>query len=342
MLATVATSRVHAMCYSAQILADFTKYRRLGGELDLDAFVEMAGWTRQRGTWIKGVPKTIRNAFIDSAVLEEQPAREAAMAAYSDAAAVLEEEINAQSDRLADAEVVLAGPRPTKKAENDRRIASKKIEAARAKLAQVTDRTAGAEYARIWPGGVTPVLIRDHATGERRVVPMRYRCRLPGWDDAKERAKPGTYNARMDSLTTVWRKLWGYNHGVMVARRFFESVSLHRLQQRELAPGERDLSVELEFRPEPEQDMLLACLWRYVEATDDEPGFYSVAAITRDPPPEVAAAGHDRMVIPIKPENLDAWLDPLPGRLADMMAILQDPIDAYYEHQVVEKEKDAA
>jgi putative SOS response-associated peptidase YedK len=96
--------------------------------------------------------------------------------------------------------------------------------------------------------------------------------------------------------------------------------------------------VELEFRPEPEQDMLLACLWRYVEATDDEPAFYSVAAITRNPPPEVLAAGHDRCVIPIKPENLEAWLDPQPGRLADMMAILEAPIDAYFEHELVERD----
>lgn len=326
------------MCYSAQILADFTKYRRLGGDLDLEAYVEMAGWSRKRGNWIKGVPKAIRNAFVDSAVPEEQDARAAALGAYREAEAVLEQEISAQSDRLARAEVVLAGPKPTKKASTDQRVATDKIEAARAKLAQVSDHAAGAEYARIWPGGVVPVVIRDHVTGERRVVPMRYRCRLPGWDDAKERAKPGTYNARMDSLKTVWRNLWGYNHGVMVARRFFESVSLHRLQQRELAPGERDLSVELEFRPEPEQDMLLACLWRYIEATDDEPAFYSVAAITRDPPAEVAAAGHDRCIVAIKPENLDAWLDPQPGRLADMMDILEDPIDAYYEHALVEKE----
>lgn len=151
----------------------------------------------------------------------------------------------------------------------------------------------------------------------------------------------GTYCARKDSLSTVWRELWGSNHGVIIARRCYEAVSLHRLQQRQLAPGERDLSVELEFRPQPEQDMLLACLWRHVEATDNEPAFYSVAFITRDPPAEVAAAGHDRFVIPIKPENLDAWLDPQPGRLADMLAILEDPIDAYYEHAVVEKEKDA-
>jgi len=123
----------------------------------------------------------------------------------------------------------------------------------------------------------------------------------------------------------------------MVARRFFESGSLHRLQRRELVPGERDVSVELEFRPEPEQEMLLACLWRYVEPDGDEPSFYSVAAITRDPPPEVAAAGHDRCIIPIKPENLDAWLDPHPGRLVDMERIPADPIDAYYEHELVEK-----
>ncbi|WP_250624371.1 SOS response-associated peptidase family protein [Pinirhizobacter soli] len=329
------------MCYSAQILADFSKYRRLGGDLDLKAYVEMAGWTRQKGNWVKGVPKVMRDVFLDSTVPYEQEAREAAMAAYRDAAAALEQEIAEQSERLARTQVVLAGPKPTKKAANDQRVATNKIAAARAALAQVTDRRAGQDYARVWPGGLMPVLMRDPETGQRRVVPMRFRCRLRGWDETKERAMQGTYCARKDSLQTAWRELWGSNHGVIVARRCYEAVSLHRLQQRQLAPGERDLSVELEFRPEPEQDMLLACLWRHSEATDNEPAFYSVAVITRDPPAEVAAAGHDRFVIAIKPENLDAWLDPQPGRLADMMAILEDPIDAYYEHEVVEKEKDA-
>jgi len=198
------------MCYSAQILADFTKYRSHGGHMDIKAFVDMAAWTRKKGSWIKGVPKAMRNAFMGSTAPEEQETREVSRAAYREAAAALEDEIAA---RLVKAEAVLAGPKPTKTAENDRRVATNKIAAARAKLAEVSDHAGGAEYARIWPGDLTPVLIRDHATGERRVVPMRYRCRLPGWDDAKERAKPGTYNARMDSLMTVWRKLWGYNHG---------------------------------------------------------------------------------------------------------------------------------
>lgn len=69
----------------------------------------------------------------------------------------------------------------------------------------------------------------------------------------------------------------------------------------------------------------------------DSGGFYTFAAITRDPPPEVLAAGHERCTIPIRPENLDAWLDPDPKNLGAMHAILQDPIDAYYQHELVPK-----
>ena len=69
------------------------------------------------------------------------------------------------------------------------------------------------------------MLIHDPETGERMVVPMRYRCRLPGWTEADEIEKPGTYNARRDKLSTVWRKVFGYNHGIMVVDRFYGLVS---------------------------------------------------------------------------------------------------------------------
>ena len=36
----------------------------------------------------------------------------------------------------------------------------------------------------------------------------------------------------------------------------------------------------------------------------------SFAAITDEPEHEVAAAGHDRTIINIKPEHVDAWLNP--------------------------------
>ena len=87
----------------------------------------------------------------------------------------------------------------------------------------------------------------------------------------------------------------------------------------------------LEFRPKPEQDMVIACLWN--ESPDGDGHLLSFAAITDDPTPEVAAAGHDRTIIQIKPEHIDAWLTP-EGRLpAELQAILDDRPTAYYQHR---------
>ncbi len=61
---------------------------------------------------------------------------------------------------------------------------------------------------------------------------------------------------------------------------------------------------------------------------------FSFAAITDEPLPEVAAAGHDRCIIPIKNECLDAWLSPDPNNLAAMYAILDDRPRPYYEHRL--------
>ncbi|NID17247.1 SOS response-associated peptidase family protein [Luteibacter yeojuensis] len=330
------------MCYSAKILADFRIYQRYGGTLDMRAFAKLAGWAAEAGTWMSAVPKSMRNAFLASAIPEDEEARKAALEAYRAAALAQERLIAEQTERLTRAESVLAGPKPTKKAATDKRVATNKIAEARRKLSEVNDFAIQDGFDRIWPGYYAPVLIRDPATGERMVVPMRYRCRLPGWTAADEREKPGTYMARRNSLSTVWRKLWGFNHAVVVASRFYEAVRLHDLQHRSLAPGEREISIELEFRPEPAQDMFLACLWRYSEPTDNEPGFYSFAAISRPPPPEIRAAGHDRCIIAIRPEHLDAWLNPDPKHLADQEAILDDPIDAYYQHQLSERGKGPA
>ncbi len=326
------------MCYSAKVLADFRAYQRLGGRLDMPAFARLAGWAADAGTWMSAVPKGMRNAFLALSSPEDVEARDAALNAYRMAALAQEQQIAEQTARLTKAQAALQGPKPTKKAETEQRVATNKIAAARRKLAEVNDFATGDGYDRIWPGHYAPVLIRDPATGERVVLPMRYRCRLPGWTAADEREKPGTYNARRDSLTKVWKPMWGHNHAVIVASRFFESVQLNDLQQRALAPGERAMSVEVAFRPEPAQDMLLACLWRYTEPTDEEPGLYSFAAITRPPPPEVQAAGHDRCIIAIKAEHLDAWLNPDPHRLAEQEAILDDPIEVYYEHELSEKD----
>lgn len=329
------------MCYSAEVYADWRKYQRYGGTLDLKAFVDLFFQQGKKGTFTKLVPKAVRDAFDQAAGQDEQSVKAAVTRAYQDVILHFEEIIVEQTERLLKAQAKLA-KKPTKTAENEARIAQNKINDANERIEQA--RATAKEhdgFARVWPGHFCPVLIRDPATGERKIVPMRYRCRLVGWTEKDEKLKPGTYNARMDSLKTAWRGIFGHFHGVVVARRFFESVLPHANQQRALAPGEKEQNIEIAFTPEPQQEMLLACLYRYVEPDNGEAGYYTFAAVTRDPPPEVLAAGHNRCVIPLRPENLDAWLDPDSKNLGAQYAILEDPIDAFYQHQIVSKGFDA-
>lgn len=60
----------------------------------------------------------------------------------------------------------------------------------------------------------------------------------------------------------------------------------------------------------------------------------SFSAITDEPPPEVAAAGHDRCIIPSKPENINAWPSPDASYLTALYAILDYRDGPFYEHRV--------
>lgn len=146
------------------------------------------------------VPKAMRNAFQASDQPQGQEAKSAVLEAHRAAALAQEQLIAEQTERLTRAEGVLAGPKPTKKSATDKRVATNKIAEARRKLADVSDFAMQDGFDRIWPGHYAPVLFRDPLTGERLVVPMRYRCRLPSWTATDERAKPGTYMVRRDSL----------------------------------------------------------------------------------------------------------------------------------------------
>ena len=56
------------------------------------------------------------------------------------------------------------------------------------------------------------------------------------------------------------------------------------------------------------------------------------AAITDEPPPEIAAVGHDRCIVPIRPSNVEAWLCPDASNLAQQYAVLDDRERPYFEH----------
>jgi putative SOS response-associated peptidase YedK len=315
------------MCYSAQIWAEYRKYERaFGAGLSIQQYVRFFWERRKDGTWRK-IAKAVKDSFADPRNEDEQKIHDLIMEADAELVSKLETELFTQKKRLADAERALAF-KVTKKAQNEQRIATNKMEAAQRNLADLRRTEPLPRDSRIYPGQYAPVMILQD--GKRTIVPMRYQCRLPGWNETMERKYPGTYNARRDNLEKTWAKLFGYRHGIMVVNAFFENVSRHAMEHRELAPGEQEENVVLEFKPNPPHDMLIACLWSF----DERAQLYSFAAITDEPPAGVAAAGHDRCIIPIRPENLASWLNPDSGNLAALNAILDDRDRPYYEHRL--------
>lgn len=320
------------MCYSAQIKADYHQFQReWGAVISLKRFTELFWRKRDDGQWVK-IPKAMREAFRHPCGESEFELAKLVAEADREQAARYETELAAQSERLARAEAVLAGAKPTRKAAEDKRIAGNKIAAAQRNLADLRRNELLDRDSRIFPGQYAPVMIQTG--GQRVVVPMRYQCRLPGWSEKTERKYPGTYNARRDKLEASWGQLFGHRHGIMIVTRFYENVPRHKMEGRALAVGEQPENVVLEFDPRPPLEMLVACLWNLSPDGGDGAELLSFAAITDEPPPEVRAAGHDRCIVPIKPENVDAWLNPDPANLAALYAILDDRERPYYEHRL--------
>ena len=208
-----------------------------------------------------------------------------------------------------------------KAAAESKRIATDKIEKAITRLDRLKAVKPHPAEARIFPLHYAPVVMQ---VGDRRLLRLaRYHCRKPGEVAFIDRKLPGLYNARRDSLGKYWKELFGVSHALMLVESFFENVEKDGKNQ------------VLHFVPKPAGTMLIACLcseWR-----DPKGGLplLSFAAITDEPPAEVAAAGHDRMIINIKPENVDAWLKPQGRSLDELQKILEDRQAPYYEHEVM-------
>ena len=308
------------MCYSAQIEAAYTKFvRKFGAVLDKKAFAKM--WLRDEGKERR--PKTPR--ALDLSFLASDDPDVAGIAQEirqwdAEDVAQLETELIRQAKRLADADRKLA-TKPTKTAENEKRIAGNKIEQIKGRIADLKRSRPEAKDSRMFPGYYCPVLVSE---GGRLVVkPMRYQCRLAGKPAFYDTKFPGTYNARRDSLEKFWAPAFGRTHGLIVADRFYEHVEVD---------GENRV---LEFVPRTGEQMLIACLWsHWTDPKGQEPDLLSFAAVTDDPEPEVAAAGHDRTIINIKPEHVDAWLNPDPANLQALYAIFDDKRHPYYEHRI--------
>lgn len=317
------------MCYSAQVKADYKKYVQMfGAVMSIRDFYD-AFWRRQEEGKLK-IPKAMEDAFSDPQTDVEREIKSLIDAFKAEQAAKFEQELFKQRKRLADAERALQ-TKTTKAATDSHRIAGEKIDATIRRLGDLRRTEARDSDSRIFPGTYAPVMVWED--GQRVIKPMRYQCRPAGKPAFYDVKYPGTYNARRDNLEGFWKGQFGHTHGIMIVNAFYENVNRHKAEGRELADGEAVQNLVLEFRPRPTQDMLVACLWSKWTAPG-EPDLLSFAAITDDPPAEVAAAGHDRCIVPIRPENIDAWLNPNPKNSAALYAILDDRERPYYEHRM--------
>jgi hypothetical protein len=239
------------MCYSAQVKQDLRKFaRQFSASIDYQQF-ELLFEQRLEYKTIK-VSRALEQSFIEPTNEPEARIRDLIVRHQTAQAQAWEMELFQQKKRLADAQRSLQ-KKETKKAREGLRIAPGKIDWLLQKLAELKRTDLNDKDSRIFPMWWAPVIVNDVTAG-LRITPMRYHCRPAGKPAWYDRKFDGLYNARRDSLGKFWRELFCTHHALMVITGFFENLDRHRLEQRELQPGETPQNVVIHFSPRPAGD----------------------------------------------------------------------------------------
>ena len=319
------------MCYSAQVVQILRKLdRELGIRLDFDEAERL--FLRRLDDPTLNISRGFEANFDDLTTPQGKRIRDSIEAHRERTATKLEKDLFSQKTRLVNAERSLK-VKETRKAREDVRIATHKIDALTARLTDLRRTEPKARDNRVFPmvyAGV--IIVRD---GVKLLTPMRYGCRPAGKQVNFDKKFPGLYNARRDNLERFWSEQFGHHHALLVVDSFYENVPLHVKEHRDLRPGETPQNIVLHFTPTPPQPMLIACLWSHW--TDpNEPDIKGFAAITDEPPPDVAAAGHDRCIINLRQENIEVWLSPEQHARAALQTILSDRAVSTFEHAALQ------
>ena len=302
--------------------------RQLGIRLDYDE-IEKLFFRRIEDPGIN-ISRGFEANFDDPVTDQERRIKGAIDEHRSRVASKMEKDLFTQKTRLVNAQRSLS-TKETKKAREDVRIATTKIDTLSAKLGRLRSSEPNDEDNRIFPFVYAGVIIKKD--GQNLLTPMRYHCRPAGKAAFIDRQFPGLYNARRDNLEKFWSEQFGSHHAILVVESFYENVKRHTMEHRALSAGEREENVVLQFKPEPAQIMYVACLWSHW--TDPrEPDLRGFAAITDEPPADVAAAGHDRCIINLKPEHVEAWLTPENRSTAELQTMLSDRAIPVFQHAV--------
>ena len=297
------------MCYSAKVVQKWRDFRRVSGvRLDLAEFHRIYH-LRDRDEAAARIPRGFDLEFADPQTDTERQIRALVLARRRRRGAELEAGLFTQRQRLADAQRRMQ-VRPSRAAAESARIASARVQQDLARLALLRDDTPQEGDYRIFPFSHAPVIIQ-HGT-ERLLTPARYQLRPPGKPASIDR-RLSLFNARRDNLAgSFWRPLFGVSHAILPAVAFYENV-------RDAHGSNR----VLEFTPRDGATMWIACLFaRWVNPADPADCLQGFAAVTDEPPAEVAATGHDRIPVNLTWEAACAWLTPGGRRDAELFALM--------------------
>jgi len=305
------------MCYSAKVEQNIRDLaRHFAATMDYSE-VERLMMERLAGRPIR-LARGFEWNFSSPKTAEERRIKELDDEYRSKKVAEHEQEMFKQKKRLGDAERKLK-VKDTKAALNEQRIATSKIEASLERIALLTGTQPHEDDNRIFPMTYAPIILKRD--GHNLITLARYHLRQKGKPAFTDQKFPGLYNARRDNLERFWRSEFGRTHALMVVDSFYENV------EREAK------NVVLHFTPRPAYQMLVACL--YADWSDPKEGrLMSFAAVTDEPPPEIKAAGHDRCIINLREENVEAWLTPKGRSDEELQKLLSDRQTPYYEHEV--------
>lgn len=302
------------MCYSALIKANLKATALgFGAQVDVPAFGSLFEM-RLSHPELK-VPFGLDRYFILSQDLAERRLAPLVRRFHEEERARVQHDIKLTEQELRDLAAGKTTVANKKKAGvRERRLAKLKL-----KLEHSFDHISPLDE-RIFPNMFAPVILAGQNT--KVLTPMRYRVRQP--DGGEIPSQYNVFNARKDSLlqAATWRPLFGRSHALFPFAKFFEWV------ERE---GEKR---ELAFSPENRELMWAASLFSAPRHHRALP-YLSFAMITDDPPPEVAAAGHDRCPIFLQENAIETWLRPKENSAEILLSLLEKKEKAFYLHSLV-------
>lgn len=315
------------MCYSA-LLKQQVKKLGIQFEARIDYELMQNMFYRRLSDGKIKISKALEMEFNDPENSEEKEIRELIRAYHKVKLKEIELDLAKQEERLRMAEMALR-EKETKKNLNEKRISTKNIEKNLERIKGMKRAELIPTDSRIFPMSFAPIIVSEN--NERVIKLARYHCRPSDKPASVDVKYNGLYNARRDNLgNAFWKDLFRKKHGFFVVQSFFENVSAADYKPN---PGAENSNLVVKFTPKDNADLNIACLYDYWESNSED-GFYSFAAITSEPPPDITEAGHDRLIVALKEQNLNTWLNPKTSGQSVLEDVLDDPEVHTYLHTV--------